>query len=118
MSDFKKAFDFIDKKVRDTHRKVNFEVYSAIVQATPVAKGVAKNNWFPSIGSPSGQVTKSTSSNSNASDEQINQGVEGYQRTFITNNLKYIRGLNEGRSKQAPANFVERHVNLVKRRFA
>lgn len=115
MNDFEKAMAAIDKAVKDTHRKVNFSVYKAITEATPKLSGLAQNNWFPSIGNPSREKTSSTSGNFGASESTANNGIEGYQRTYITNNLPYIRRLNEGHSKKAAPNFVERHVNLVAR---
>lgn len=88
---------------------------------TPVDTSQALSNWIVTLESPSGQQIKphfpgSQGSTQRASAETLNsaklvlRNKKPGQAIFITNNLPYIRRLNDGYSAQAPAGFVERAV--------
>ncbi len=94
MSDFDDVFDAIDDAVDKLHREIMFSAYSAVAQATPKDTGTAQNNWFPSITSPSKLI--SDSPGAFKSREQVVGGITPYSRSYITNNLPYIRRLNQG----------------------
>ena len=89
---------------------------------TPVDTSQALSNWIVTLETPSSDKIKphfpgeGGSTQKASAAETINQarkilaGKKLGQRIFITNNLPYIRRLNDGYSKQAPAGFVERAV--------
>jgi len=103
-------------------RRVALAVDSAVVLATPVDTGQARSNWQVSLGSPQtgtippyspGQGGSSAGANAQAAIDQGNRVIAS--RTagvdiHITNNLDYIDELNNGKSLQAPAGFVEEAV--------
>ena len=89
---------------------------------TPVDTSQALSNWIVTLETPSSDKIKphfpgeGGSSQKSSAAETINQArailakKKPGQKIYITNNLPYIRRLNDGYSKQAPAGFVERSV--------
>lgn len=72
--------------------------------------GRARNNWFPSIGSPSLKQNKTPDKSGSKSVKRLNIGankLQAGQTFYLTNNLPYIRRLEyEGWSTQAPAGMM------------
>lgn len=103
-------------KMNVSMRKIAIEVFRRIILGTPVRSGRARGNWQASISSPkltsidaldkTGQVTISRMRS-----EVASWNPEDELPAFITNNLPYIKRLNEGWSKQAPANFIEQVIS-------
>lgn len=103
-------------------RKVALAVDSTIVLATPVDTGQARSNWQVTLDqAASGTIPpyspgKGGSTAQDNTQEAIDQGKRVIDaRTYghdihITNNLDYIDELNNGKSAQAPAGFVEEAV--------
>lgn len=101
-------------------RKVAIIVDQNVVLATPVDTGRARSNWIVSVSSPETneidpyqpgeQLGVGESGNAQSA---INQALgqiavrKNNQDIFIQNNVEYVKYLNEGSSKQAPANFVQ-----------
>ena len=89
---------------------------------TPVDTSQALSNWIVTLETPSSDKIKphfpgeSGSTQRASAAETINQArailakKKPGQKIYITNNLPYIRRLNDGYSKQTPAGFVERSV--------
>lgn len=89
---------------------------------TPVDTSQALSNWIVTLDSPSGDKIsphypgEGGSTQGASAAETINRAKATLknkkpgQAIWITNNLPYIRRLNEGHSGQAPAGFVERAV--------
>lgn len=96
--------------------RLSFNVTANLIEDTPVDTGWARANWVPSIGvsydspavapSDPGQVSGQA-----AAQQAAVAGLTGYKlrrgRVFISNNVPYIRRLNDGSSKQAPRGFVQ-----------
>lgn len=103
-------------------RRVVLAVDQAVVLATPVDTGRARANWRPSIGS---MITDSLPEPSSpgegvrsaiAAAESVASQYKGGLRSptvHITNNLPYIKPLNDGSSKQAPKNFVSTAITVA-----
>ena len=99
-------------------RKVAIVADQAVVLATPVDTGTARSNWIVAMNSPSSKVIQSyaPSDGSGSAQAAIAQAaavIGGYKsgdEIHITNNLEYIGDLNDGSSRQAPANFVEESI--------
>lgn len=93
-------------------------VSQAVISATPVDTGRARNNWQASIGTPIRAVLEETDQDGGGAAAR-NEAVFGTRRTgqtiFISNNVEYIEFLNRGSSAQAPANFVEAAVQTAVR---
>jgi hypothetical protein len=95
----------------------------AVVLGTPVDTGVARSNWRVSIGGPLSTTVPAFSPGErlgigeqanaagalNQARAAVGRRREG-QDAYITNNVPYIGALNDGSSRQAPANFVEMGV--------
>ena len=89
---------------------------------TPVDTSQALSNWIVTLETPSsdkikphfpgegGSTQKASAAETTNQARKMLAGKKPGQRIFITNNLPYIRRLNDGYSKQAPAGFVERAV--------
>lgn len=104
-------------------KRVALTADQTVVLATPVDTGRARSNWITTINSPnSGTIDPYSpgdklgigeTANAQAAIDQartvINTRQPG-QSVHITNNLEYIGELNNGSSKQAPANFVGKAV--------
>jgi len=101
-------FKKIPLELADTAaRKIAFEIHAGLTNVTPVKTGRAKGNWFPSVGTPSEEITDGITP------QPFNIDPAPLEKIWITNNLPYIVPLNEGSSQQAPTNFVELEVERV-----
>lgn len=112
--------DDLTRFTRDSVVMLTLEVHANLVRApseggTPVDTGFARANWVPSISAPVLTI--------DGSREAVSQGAA--QRglalvatqyalrdgpTYVSNNVRYIQVLNEGRSAQAPSGFVQNAV--------
>lgn len=83
---------------------------------TPVDTGRARSNWNVDINIVDVQIVEPTSKDPGP--EKALSAIARYKLNdvaYISNNLPYIRRLNEGYSQQAPAAFVETAVDIGKR---
>lgn len=107
------------KAVDKVVRQVAIVADRQIVLATPVDTGRARSNWIVTVGaptttpiepySPTSMGGTSESANLSGALGQANTAISKRkfgQTIWIQNNVPYIGRLNEGSSKQAPANFV------------
>lgn len=93
-------------------KKLTLEITSLLIEDTPRKTGWARSNWIPAIGVPNREVWGDPGFVSGVAQQQgladvvikyeIRQGP-----IFISNNVPYIRKLNEGHSNQAPVGFVQ-----------
>ncbi len=106
-------------------RKTALAVDAAVVIATPVDEGRARSNWQVNTDAPAegvieayepGKEGSTGGANTRAALEQGKKAVSDYKggrpgsAIHITNNLPYIKPLNDGSSAQAPSGFVEKGV--------
>lgn len=107
-------------------RKVSFEMFSRVIQKSPVDTGRFKSNWQVAIGAiPSGTLpfaekdeerdkTARWSAERSAHVEaptvaRVSKGALSMKAgdiIYLVNNLVYARALEYGHSKQAPAGMV------------
>ena len=84
---------------------------------TPVQDGNARANWIPSVGQPhpgaSGDKASGNAA-STAGSAQVAAYQLGQGDLYLVNRTPYIRFLNNGSSKQAPALFVEAALERAK----
>lgn len=115
-----KAADNIGEQANEIKKKAATVIVRDLVSNTPVDTSRALSNWIATLNSPannsvlayspgSGGSTRGASmSSALAAAIGIISRAKSGQPIFLTNNLRYIRRLNDGHSKQAPAGFVER----------
>jgi len=90
-------------------------IYSGVVRRNPVKTGRSRANWQINVGSITSEKVENFS-NSNADGQQrILQGLLKLRQIgkkaigsiiYIYNNVHYILGLEDGKSKQAPVGMV------------
>lgn len=104
-------------KVKEKHviRRIAIECFRRIILGTPVDEGRARGNWQCTTGSMAGGTVENLDKTGAATIAAMTSEVSGWTPkddlpAFITNNLPYIQRLNEGWSKQAPANFIDQVV--------
>lgn len=93
----------LEKDVRRTALAVDRE----LVLNTPVDTGRARSNWIPSLNVPEVRLVEP------GQKPDVAAATASYKLSdiiFISNSLPYIKRLNDGHSKQAPAGFVEASV--------
>ena len=74
---------------------------------TPVDTGRAKLNWQASVNAP---IDAEIALGARRAGAESLPPTRPESIIYITNNVPYIRRLNDGHSKQQPAGFVERAV--------
>lgn len=117
------------QEASDLAIKVTTAIVTDLAFVTPVDESTALSNWIVGIGSPRREEiephfrgTKGSTYGQSAQktvDEArtvLNRKKRGTS-IYISNNLPYIRDLNGGSSRQAPAGFVER-AELLGRKLA
>ncbi|MAR55999.1 MAG: hypothetical protein CMM93_02345 [Rickettsiales bacterium] len=119
MSDYRKQIDLakagIDKKLSKVVRLSALAVYGEVVKNTPVDTGRAKGNWWAGMNDVPATIHDAEDKTSGASlqreaESKSREAIQAFKpgsKIYISNNLPYIRRLNDGYSKQAPASFVE-----------
>jgi hypothetical protein len=98
----------LEENSEELIKRVALAVDSNVVIATPVDTGRARSNWQAAIGRPKRSVIERRSVA--ATIAEAKGVVEGYKEgdtIYLSNNLPYIRRLNDGWSAQAPKSFVQ-----------
>ena len=99
-------------------RVIVLDATANLIEDTPVDIGWAQANWIPSIGAPPTRPVGATTIGEpdvGAARAAQQQGIAAIATGYtleqgnvnITNNVRYIRPLNEGSSSKAPAMFVQ-----------
>jgi hypothetical protein len=120
MSDYKRQITVvkgaIDKLGNLMLAETSLEVLRQVSQQTPVDTGRARSNWFMGINAAERKTTEDTSGANVGQAEGVMLTIKGADTVFVSNNLPYIERLNDGYSKQAPANFVEGAAQIARRK--
>ena len=118
--DLKKFGNVTREKATIIFQKIAIELDTAVVLGTPVDEGRARGNWFPSINTPSSEVTdavdKDGSRSVNAATSTASTARLG-ETVWLTNNLPYILPLENGWSGQAPEGMVDINLNAVQAKY-
>lgn len=96
-------------------QRLALNVTALLIEDTPVDTGWARANWVPNIGT---HHSSTAGTRSDAEAGRIDRGpqtagqvaIAGYRlgpAIFISNNVPYIKRLNAGSSRQAPAAFIQ-----------
>lgn len=115
-ADIRRTISAVERTAERVIKRIGFSVHGKLVTSTPVDTGWARANWVVSIGAPFQGVAGSPGAVTTGPQADGTARLLVYSLTqspliWITNNVPYIRKLNEGHSKQAPANFVERAID-------
>jgi|ERR1044072_121137 hypothetical protein len=120
----------LDKNVSDIAVRVALTIIYELAYRTPVDTSQAISNWQVTLGAPASNTILphypgkfgSTYSASAAETVSIARLVlktkKPGQAIFISNNLPYIKKLNDGSSTQAPAGFIERAILLGRKQLS
>lgn len=112
---FGRQLDLFHKKAMEDYSKIRrmaaFEVFSAIIVSTPVAKGVLRNNWFSAIGAPTRDTTgdgqRDPSPVISRMEATVNADKDYRKDIYFTNNLPYAAVIEfDGHSGKAPHGMV------------
>lgn len=105
----------IRQALDDSIKEVAFAIMEELIVANPVDTGWSRANWIVSIGSPRDQPYGTRESVSDFAQAHSQGQLLVYDtkqgNIFINNNVPYITELNQGKSKQAPAGFVEQCID-------
>lgn len=128
LDDFAKRMDRIavtvESNVERAVKDCAHAVTKSVVLTTPADTGKARSNWTAELDAAFSRLfpahvpgTKGSTAEANAdiAIDQASEVIERFDATanreiHIANSLPYIRALNDGHSKQAPAGFVEQAV--------
>lgn len=97
-------------------KKLAFDIFAGVVEATPVDTGRCRNNWHMSLHTPD-DITFDKPGGGDLGDPPTGEHMSAQQQTleqlqelgimvWIQNNLVYAPVLEQGHSKQAPAGMV------------
>ena len=115
----KKVVERLDKGVRIA----TLQVFTNLVENTPVDTGRAKMGWNVDINivdvtipEPTGKEPGKHEGDRQYNGQEKALGVTAKYKTedivYISNNLPYIVPLNEGHSQQAPTGFIDRAISV------
>jgi hypothetical protein len=108
-------------------KKVALTIVGDLAYHTPVDTSKALSNWDVTLDAPAsgkhgphypgkhGSTFSQSAAETLERAKAILANKQPGQSIFITNNLPYIKRLNEGYSAQAPAGFVERALLLARK---
>lgn len=97
-----------EDRVEEVFRMALLEFFTDVVMSTPVDTGRARANWNTNVG----LVDASIQTDATDADLSIRKflGIMSHYKVsedvYLSNNLPYIRALEYGHSKQAPAGMV------------
>tara|TARA_R110002153_G_scaffold112409_3_gene254463 strand:- start:566 stop:1003 length:438 start_codon:yes stop_codon:yes gene_type:complete len=109
-----------NRKLTQLGRKVALELFKRVIYKTPVDTGRARANWQVTIGAQASGTIAIDDTNGGATMSKATAASAGFKAgdtIYLTNNLPYIRKLEEGGypdgpktvggfSRQAPAGMV------------
>jgi hypothetical protein len=109
-----------NRKLTQVGRKVALELFRRVIYKTPVDSGRARANWQVTIGAQASGTVEFDDTNGGATMSRATAASAGFKAgdtIYLTNNLPYIRKLEEGGypdgpktvggfSRQAPAGMV------------
>lgn len=142
LTDLADQMDALAKRIpafaKETTDDVALSILNDLVQVTPVDVGTALSNWQLTLDAPAADVLPAfvPSPKGRMKDGKWQHAVDPVvtaqnnlprvldeaklvlagrvpgQDVFITNNLPYIKTLDEGSSEQAPSGFIDRAIIL------
>ena len=100
----------IERRVSQAVRKIALDVFTGVIQMSPVDTGRFRGNWQVATGqAPSGTVEMTDPSGATVTAQVAGEieGMEPGDVVYLVNNLPYAKRLEDGHSKiQAPHGMV------------
>jgi hypothetical protein len=93
-------------KLETVARRATLQVFTEVVQASPVDTGRFRANWNGSSGSPDYTTTASTNQGRGLQEASKALTANLASLMYLTNALPYARRLEYGWSQQAPSGMV------------
>lgn len=91
----------------EAHRGVVIELFSRVINTTPVDEGRAAGNWRTNVGSPAvGVIDRISTDGAVVISEVVANAGKAGDKVYMANSLPYIERLEFGWSKQAPSGMV------------
>ncbi len=110
----------VPKKIQEVHQKVALEALKSLVMKTRVKTGRARGNWQVENNNRPETATIETDPNGSGT-IQKGAGViveaRPFSVTYITNNVRYIVFLEDGRGSFAGDHMMARTIEEAKRMF-
>jgi hypothetical protein len=105
----------VEKAAERQVKRIAFAIQTELVRANPKDTGWSRANWIISVGQPYKGTDGSRQNVTTTAQAAGEARLLVYRRSqspfiWISNNVPYIRALNQGHSKQAAAGFVERAI--------
>lgn len=125
-----KKAEAIDKAASETAVNAALAIVGDLAFKTPVDTSQAISNWTVTLDNPAdstapphfpgsqGSTYRQSAAETISNAKEVLKKKKPGQAIYITNNLPYIRRLNDGYSAQAPAGFVERAVLIGRKEAA
>lgn len=109
-----------DRRTSHVIRSVGLEFLNVVMTGTPVDKGQARFNWFPTKGAPKDGWESFEGGGEAASSAVTMRGLETFTPSnvdtggvfWITNNIPYIVRLEQGHSTKGQAFFARAVANV------
>lgn len=98
--------------ISDTRKAIILELFSSVINDTPVDTGRARGEWLTSAGAPLGALADRLDKTGLEAVSDILAAIpkEGDITMYLTNNLPYIVPLEYGHSDQAPSGMVRKNI--------
>jgi hypothetical protein len=100
------------KEVERQLKALALDIDRELRKETPVDTGHARRNWVPSIAQPHADEVDDDSAHAAGVAEVLAYKLAD-GALWVANSVPYINALNYGHSKQRPAGWVERAVDLA-----
>lgn len=97
-------------KLDTVTRKVTLDLFTSVVQKSPVDTGRFKGNWNVSTTTPNVSVSATINGARGLTEAQKALGIPAGGVVYLSNGLPYARRLEFGYSGQAPAGMVRLSV--------
>lgn len=111
------AFEkFAEKQIGDDFRAMAIDLFSSIIEDTPVLEGRLKGNWNTSIGSPDLNESDVKDPSGGMTTQKMQRVVlsqKGEQPVFIANNLPYAEVIEMGGPGRTPRRMVGKNILRV-----
>lgn len=108
-----KAFDEkVIKNLDKTKRAAALACFGKLIETTPVDTGRAKSNWWMDINRASAEIRSEDNAAAATAQAQnvTSKETQITDQIIISNNLPYIKRLDDGYSQKAPAGMVNQSV--------
>lgn len=112
----KRIANLMERRTADLVKMAGVEFFRQVIISTPVDTGRARFGWYGTVNTPSSSVPAEGKYSMPDVATHMNIGtITVSDKIYITNRVPYIKKLNAGSSKQAPARFVEMAAEKVQR---